>query len=84
MNVKRKRELITSLTFYPGIAKRHFHPKRVKAHALGREPSALLLWLFLKFGEFRITRIKADASTYMFVYFFLQPIGICGFKGSTS
>ena len=37
---------------------------------------------FIQFPNCLRTRIKADASTYMFVCF-LQAIGICGFKGST-
>ena len=42
------------------------YPKRVKAHAERREPSTLLLIVFLKFGEFQKTRIKADASQYVY------------------
>ena len=38
------------------------HLKRVKAHAERREPSTLFLIDYLKFGEFRTTRIKSGRS----------------------
>ena len=41
-------------------------PKRVKAHALGREPSTLLLQRLLKFGEFQITRFSGRFNVYSF------------------
>ena len=43
--------------------------KRVKAHAERREPSTLLLEQTEYFADFQITRIKADASQYVFFVF---------------
>ena len=39
--------------------------KRVKAHAIRREPSTFVLDCFCQFADFQITRIKADASQYV-------------------
>jgi len=68
---KRKRELFTSLTFT-----RHrqtpIYLKRVKAHAIRREPSTSFLIDF-KFGEFGEQESKVDASTYMSVCQYLSP-----------
>ena len=55
-----------------GIAKHHRIPKRVKAHAIRREPSTLLLYAQLKFGDFERTRIKADASQHVCYFFFVM------------
>ena len=70
MNVKRKRELITSLTFYPGIAKRHFHPKRVKAHASG---VSILTSILMEFQIWRISRNKNQSGRFnVYVCLFLS------------
>ena len=64
-----------------GIAKHHRIPKRVKAHAIRREPSTLLLYaLLMKFGDFERTRFSGRFNVYVYLYF-SQPIGIFSFKG---
>ena len=42
--------------------------KRVRAHALRREPSTLLLQRFLKFGEFQITRFSGRFNVFLFSF----------------
>ena len=61
----KKREQITSLTFLR-YRQTPNYPKRVKAHAIRREPSTLLLIVILQIGDFQETRIKADASQYVY------------------
>ena len=65
MNSHKKRGLITSSTFFEVSPNTH-NPKRVKAHARWREHPYFTLGLFLILAIFRRTRIKADASSYMF------------------
>ncbi len=69
MNVKRKRELITSLTFYPGIAKRHFHPKRVKAHASG---VSILTSILMEFQIWRIWIKQESKRTLQRICLFIS------------
>ena len=71
----KKREQITSLTF-----RRHRQTpnnlKRVKAHAVRREPSTLLLVVSL-IWRISETRIKADASQYVcYIYFAMLPYAV--------
>ena len=65
-----------------GIAKHHRIPKRVKAHAIRREPSTLLLYALVKFGDFERTRFSGRFNVYV-CFYLSQLIGIYGFKGST-
>ena len=60
----KKREQITSLTFLR-YRQTPNHLKRVKAHAIRREPSTFVLDDFLLIWRFSETRIKADASQYV-------------------
>ena len=46
-------------------------PKRVKAHAIKREPSTLLLKHFFNFGEFQKARFCGRFNVYFFFFFFL-------------
>ena len=72
-----------------GIAKHLYCLNESIAHAIRRELQLQILQYSLKFGEFREQESKSGYSSYMslmlahrdFSYFFLQPIGICGFKG---
>ena len=49
---KRKREQISSLT-YSEVSPNTLVPKRVKAHAIRREPSTFVLDSFVKFPNFQ-------------------------------
>ena len=60
----------------PGISQTPYYLKRVKAHAIWREPSTSVLDSILQFGRFRNTRIKSGRPTYMSFLYFSQPIGI--------
>ena len=62
--IQKKREQITSLTFLR-YRQTPNHLKRVKAHAIRREPSTFVLDDFLLIWRFSETRIKADASQYV-------------------
>ena len=59
------------------------YPKRVKAHAIRREPSTLLLIvLYEKFADFERTRFSGRFNVYV-LFYISQPIGISSFKGYT-
>ena len=63
---KKKRERLLRLRYLRYWGK-PYNLKRVKAHAVRREPSTSVLDCIIKFPNCQITRIKADASTYMFI-----------------
>ena len=78
----KKRGQITSSTLF-WHRQTPCNPKRVKAHAIRRELRLLFLIDFFQFPNCPKQESKSGCSSYMSILYLSQPIGICGFKGST-
>jgi len=67
-NITKKRGLLTSSTFFPGIAKHPCTHLRVKAHALAWASELFTLVYVLYFGEFGKNK-NLSGRFFMFIYF---------------
>ena len=67
---KRKREQLLRLRILR-YRQTPNNPKRVKAHAIRREPSRLYSWLFsVNFADFQNTRFSGRFNVYVCFLFF--------------
>ena len=71
----KKREQITSLTFLR-YRQTPNYPKRVKAHAIRREPSTLLLIVILQIGDFQEQESKRTLHNMSIMIYAMLPYAI--------